>query len=441
MDSRLLDDLIDWLRIPSISTGGGDPEDIQRAANWVIDRIRGAGGSGELVGLGEGNPIAVGELAASRPDAPTILIYGHYDVQSPGPDELWHSPPFDPSIRDGRIYGRGACDDKGNFLPLLHVACAMARAGALPVNVRVLVEGEEEIGSGAVNRWIREDERGADAAIVFDSMIPDPATPAITVGLRGAVMVELSVRTAERNLHSGLYGGSVLNALHALHAALAQVLPGPDGRLREELREGIGRPSDAELESWERLPAGDGLIADAGGRPLSATAGSEYYLRNGADASLDVNEIIGGEPRTIVPAEARAVLSMRLAPGQDPAQMHDVLIGLLRSGLPSGAELEESHAMSAAPTLFSPDEPALLLASEALRKACGVDPVFTRIGGSIPTVAEMAARGYPVIVSGFALAEDRIHAPDESYSLRSLELGEAAAGELYTALASLPARA
>jgi acetylornithine deacetylase/succinyl-diaminopimelate desuccinylase-like protein len=438
MARTLLEDLIDWLRIPSISTGGGDPAAITRAAEWVIERARAAGGEGELVRIGAGNPLAVGELRASTPGAPTILIYGHYDVQGPGEIELWDSPPFEPVVRDDRLYARGACDDKGNFLPLLHVACAMAVAGELPVNVRVLVEGEEEIGSGAVSAWIREDARGADAAIVFDSMIPDPQTPAITVGLRGAVMLQLTVKTAERNLHSGLYGGSVLNALHVLQTILAEVLPGPNGHLREELREGITAPSPAELASWARLPAGEELIAQSGGKPVHPGAGGEYYVHNGADASLDVNELSGGEPRTIVPAQAHATLSMRLAPGQDPKHMRAVLIELLRAALPDGAELEQTSVMVAEPTLFSPEQPALQLAAGALARACGAEPVFLRLGGTIPIVAEMAARGYPVIVSGFALPTDQIHAPNESFALRSLQWGEAAARELYLALAALP---
>src|ERR1700730_16370921 len=252
MEPRLLDELIDWLRIPSVSTGGGEPAAIERAASWVADRVRAAGGGCELVRIGDGNPLAVGELRAADGDAPTVLIYGHYDVQGPGPAELWTSPPFEPEIRDGRLYARGAADDKGNFLPLLHVACAMARADALPVHVRVLVEGEEERAGDAVTAWVREDARRADAAIVFDSGMPDAATPAITIGLRGIVMMHLDVQTAERNLHSGMYGGSVLNALHVLHGLLAQVLPGPDGRVREELRAGIRPPARAELESWKR---------------------------------------------------------------------------------------------------------------------------------------------------------------------------------------------
>ena len=438
MDGALLDELVDWLRIPSISTGQGDPLEIRRAADWVVARVHEAGGDGELVRVGDGNPLAVGELRASREGAPTVLIYGHYDVQGPGPLEAWTSPPFEPEVRDGRLYARGAADDKGNFLPLLHAACSLARAGDLPVNVRVLVEGEEEAGGVSVAEWVRADTRGADAAIVFDSGMADPRTPAITVGLRGLVSVGLTVRTASRNLHSGIYGGSVLNALHVLLGQLAAVLPGPDGRVRDELRAGIVPPTDAEVQSWARLPPGEHVLAEVGAAPVHPGAGAEYYIRNGADAALDVNEIRGGEPRTIVPPEAHAAVTLRLAPDQDPQEMAAALERLLRSGLPSGAELELDFAL-ARPALFGVAEPALQLAAAALERACGVPPVFVRSGGSIPIVAEMAQRGYPVIVGGFGLAADAIHAPDESFSLRSLELGEASSYELLRALAALRA--
>ena len=440
MDHKLLDELTDWLAIPSVSTGGGDPAAIERAAVWVLERLHAAGGSGELVRIGDGNPLAVGALAAKDAAAPTVLIYGHYDVQAPGPPELWTTPPFSPEIRDGRVYARGAADDKGNFLPLLHVACAMASAGELPVNIRVLVEGEEETNGDAVTEWVRADAGGADAAIVFDSGMPDPQTPAITIGLRGIVMLTLDVHTAGRNLHSGMYGGSVLNALHVMNHLIAQVLPGPDGRLREELRAGVRPPSPAEIESWKRLLPGAQALAAAGGRPVHPGAGDEYYERNGADSALDVNEVFGGEPRTVVPAHAHATLSMRLAPGQDPDLMLEVLTRLLRDALPDGAELE-LHSHRAPPALFDPDQPALRLAADALRRACGHEPAFMRTGGSIPIVAELAARGYPVIVSGFGLPQDAIHAADESFALSSLEWGEASARELYLALAQLPAHA
>jgi acetylornithine deacetylase/succinyl-diaminopimelate desuccinylase-like protein len=436
MADPLLDDLLDWLRIPSISTGGGDPAELERAAAWVVEKVRAAGGEGEVVATA-GNPLAVGELRAAREDAPTVLIYGHYDVQSTGEDDAWTTPPFAPEIRDGRIWARGASDDKGNFLPLLHVACEMAREGTLPVHVRVLVEGEEEVGGSAVSEWLRADERGADAAIVFDSGMADPGTPAITVGLRGLVMVHFTVRTGRRDLHSGMYGGSVLNAVHVATRMLANVLPGPDGRPREELRAGIAPVADAERASWEKLKPGDEVIAEVGGRPVHAGAGNEYYERNGADASVEVNELVGGEPRTMIPSAAKVTVSVRLAPGQSPREIRPVLEALLTADVPDGAEVIWEGGHDADPALFPVDSPVIQIGGRAIASATGMEVAYLRSGGSIPIVAEFANRGIPAIVSGFALPDDDIHAPNESFRLESLELGAAAARELYVALAEL----
>jgi acetylornithine deacetylase/succinyl-diaminopimelate desuccinylase-like protein len=439
VNQALLDELVDWLRIPSISTGGGDPENLERGAAWAAERVRSAGGTAELVRIGSGNPLVVGELRAAREGAPTVLIYGHYDVQGPEPVDAWQSPPFEPTVRDGRLYARGAADDKGNFLPLLHVACELARAGALPVGVRVLIEGEEEVGGQSVAAWLRQDERGADAAIVFDGGMVDANTPAITVGLRGIVQVNMLVRVGRRDLHSGMYGGSVLNALHVLHDMIAAVRPGPDGRVREELRKGIEPPPPAELESWKRLKPGAEVLAEVGGRPLDANAAADFYLRNGADASLDVNYIEAGAPRTVVPAEARATLSLRLAPRQRLAEIEPVLLRLLREAAPPEAEIEFG-GHNGEPVLFDVEAPALQLAKRAIDRATGMETAFVRSGGSIPVVADMAAAGIPAIVSGFTLPDDAFHAPNESYALRSLELGEAAARELLHELAELPPR-
>ena len=432
----ILDELIDWLRIPSISTGEGEPRELERAAGWVLERVRGAGGEADLVTVDGGHPLAVGELRAGEPGAPTVLIYGHYDVQSPGDVAAWTSPPFEPTVRDSRLYARGASDDKGNFLPLLHVACALARDGALPVNVRVLVEGEEEIGGESVARWLRADERGADAAIVFDAGGEEPDVPTVTVGLRGMVQFHVRVRTGERDVHSGLYGGAALNAVHVLTTMLAGVLPGRDGRVRDELRAGIVEPAAAERESWRRLKPGAEVLGDVGARPIDPRAGEEFYERNWADASLDVNEVVAGEPRTVIPASAVATLSLRLAPRQRAAEIAPVLERLLRDAAPPGADVEiAGHFADSA--LFDVDEPVLRLAGQAMERACGTPALFIRSGGSIPIVAELSDRGIPTVVSGFAVPADRIHAPDESYRLRSLELGEASARELFTALAAL----
>jgi len=436
MDRALLDDLVEWLCIPSISTGEGDPADLVRAAEWAADRVRAAGGTAELVTIEGGNPLVVGDLPAADPSAPTVLIYGHYDVQGIGDPAAWTTPAFAPTVRDGRLYARGAADDKGNFLPLLHVACALARDGALPVNVRVLIEGEEEVGGASVARWVAADERGADAAIVFDSGMEDPDTPAITVGLRGIVHTHLVVRTGARDVHQGLYGGAALNALNVLHRILAAVLPDEGGVVRDELAAGVRPPTAVERASWARLTPGARMLAEAGARPVAPGAGEEFHERTGARPAVDLNHTEAGAPRTVLPGEARGAVTLRLAPGQDAGAMQAVFEGLLREALPQGADLELSHHRGE-PSWFDPESPALRLAGEALGRACGAEPVFVRSGGSIPVVADLASAGIPTIVSGFSLPDDAFHAPDESYRLRSLELGEAAAGELLRALAAL----
>jgi len=431
------EELEDWLRIPSVSTGGGDAGALDRACDWVLERIEAAGGSAERVVLDGSNPMAVGELRASRPDAPTVLSYGHYDVQDPGPLDAWESPPFEPTERGGRLYARGAADDKGNFLPLLHVACELARAGELPVNVRLLVEGEEEIGSDSVLRYLREQPPEVDAAIVFDSLMADESTPAINTGARGLVQGPVEVRTAGRDLHSGLYGGAVLNATHVLMEILRELLPGPDGRVRQEFRAGVATPGDAERESWARLPSGAEMLAEAGAVEVTAGAAAEFWERTGAEPALDVNMLSGGEPRTVIPSVARAQVSVRLAPGQRAEQIAAELERLLRAAAPEGVELQV-HLDLSDPALFDAAEPALQLAAGAFERACGTPPAFVRLGGTLPLLAVLAEQGTPTIVSGFALGADAFHAPNESYRLESLRLGELTARELYRSLADLP---
>jgi acetylornithine deacetylase/succinyl-diaminopimelate desuccinylase-like protein len=432
----LFDQLLDWLRIPSISTGGGDPAEIERAAEWAAGHVRRAGGEAQLVRIGAGNPLVVGDLKANRAGAPTVLIYGHYDVQGPGDLSAWTSPPFEPEVRDGRLYARGAGDDKGNFWPLLAAACDLAAAGELPVDVRVVVEGEEEAGSESIAEWIRADERGADAAIVFDSGMADDHTPAITVGLRGLVMAHIEVRTGVRDLHSGIYGGSALNALHVLHRMIGAIVPGPDGAIRDELLAGVRPPAEAERISWERLPLGTQVLSEVGGRPAYPGAADEYYERNGAYPSVEINQVVGGEPRTVVPACAHAAVSIRLAPGQRAEEIRPVAERLLRDAAPADADVTIEWQL-ADPSLFEPDLPALVLAAQALERATGTPPALVRSGGSIPVVAEFAARGIPTIVSGFTLPDDAFHAPDESFLVANLELGARAGRELLLALAAL----
>jgi acetylornithine deacetylase/succinyl-diaminopimelate desuccinylase-like protein len=381
--------------------------------------------------------MAVGELRASRDGAPPVLSYGHYDVQDPGPLDAWESPPFEPTERGGRLYARGAADDKGNFLPLLHVACELARAGELPVNVRFLVEGEEEVGSDALLRHLRDQPPEVDCAIVFDSLMADERTPAINTSVRGLVQGPVEVRTGARDLHSGLYGGAVLNATHVLMDVLREVLPGPDGRIRDELRAGVVAPGDPERESWARLPSGADMLAEAGAKEVTPGAAEEFWVRTGAETSVDVNMLSGGEPRTVIPSVARAQLSARVAPGQSAPELAAELERLLRSAVPDGAELSVEFDL-AEPALFDASDPALQLAAGAFERACGIAPAFVRLGGTLPLLATLADQGVPTIVSGFALGADAFHAPNESYRLESLRLGELTARELYRSLADLP---
>ena len=431
-------ELAEFLRIPSVSTGGGDAAALRRACDWVCERIEGAGGTAAAETVDGGHPMAVGELRAASAGAPTVLAYGHYDVQDPGPLEAWESPPFEPTERDGRLYARGAADDKGNFLPLLHVACQLARAGDLPVNVRFLVEGEEEVGSASVLRRLRDEDPGADCAIVFDSVMADQRTPALTVAARGIVKAAVEVRTGERDLHSGLYGGAALNAAHVLLAMLAAVAPDAEGRVRPELAVGVQPPTEGERESWRRLPPGRKALAAVGARPVAPDAGTSFYDRTGAVPAVDVNMVATGEARTIVPARARGYVSLRLAPGQRAEAMGGELERLLREAAPAAADVEVELEL-ADPALFDPGEPALRLAAAALERACGTPPVLLRLGGTLPLLAVLAERKIPTIVSGFVLGADAIHAPNESFRLESLRLGERAAGELYRALGGLNA--
>jgi acetylornithine deacetylase/succinyl-diaminopimelate desuccinylase-like protein len=435
---NLLDQLVEWLRIPSISSGGGDPEDLVRAAEWARNYITAAGGEAEVI-PGDVNPLVVGDLRAADPGAPTVLIYGHYDVQSADPVEAWTTPPFEPEIRGDRLFGRGAADDKGNFFPLLYVACELAREDKLPVNVRVLVEGEEEAAGESVVNWVLADERGADVAIVFDGGMLDDSTPAITLGVRGIVSAAVDVRTARGDLHSGLFGGTVLNATHVLTQMLEAVLPGPDGRLRTELRAGLVEPAEDERKAWAQLPSAAEVFEQIGGTPIHEGSAETYYEQNWADASIDINGIAGGDAvqvRTIIPAAASAKLSMRLSPNQRHSEMGPVLEDLLRSAAPKGAEVDITwHGCD--PAAFDPAEPALRLGAEALAEACGATPALIRSGGSIPVLAAFAERGIPTILSGFTGSEDNFHAPDESFRLESLRLGEASARSLYKHLAKL----
>ncbi len=438
--SDWFEELSEFLRIPSISAEASHSDDVLRAGAWVCDLVRGAGGECELIDW-HGQPLAVGEIRASvQPDrAPTVLSYGHFDVQPADPLELWESPPFEPELRGGYLYGRGVADDKGQLYMLLAAARELAAAGELPVNVRFACDGEEETGGHSIVEFIQADTRGADAAIIFDVGMIRRGLPAFTVATRGMIYFHLELRTGERDLHSGIYGGAALNAAHALVQTLSAVIA-TDGRLAEALRAGIVPPTEVELAGWRELPAGANELADQGARPADPTAAEEFYRRTFAEPALDINGVVSGSPdavKTVIPSVAAANLSVRLAPGQQPEVIAAALERILREAAPPGAELTLDLKNAAPAGIVPADARAVLLGLDAFERALGIRPPLIRSGGSLPIVAALAERGIPTIITGFSLPDANVHAPNERLLAEYVPLGTAAAKSLYESLGEL----
>jgi acetylornithine deacetylase/succinyl-diaminopimelate desuccinylase-like protein len=439
VDEAWLAELSEFLRIPSVSADEAHTEDVQKAGEWVCEFVRGAGGEAELVQT-ETHPLALGELQASSGDgAPTVIVYGHFDVQPPPPLELWESDPFEATVRGDRLYARGVADDKGQLYMLLKAAEQLAAENALPVNLRVCCDGEEETGGHSIVDFLAEDERGGDACVIYDSAMLRRDVPVFNVATRGLVYFHLRVSTGKRDLHSGIYGGAALNAMHALVQALSAVLP-RDGRLPEPLRAGIAQPTDAELAGWSQLGPGAEELAGQGARPADGGAAEEFYLRTFAEPALDVNGIEGGSPhlqKTVLPVVAEANLSIRLAPGQDPETIAGEVERLLREAAPEGAELDFQRLAMAPPGLVDPDSRAVQLGLDAFERALRVRPLLVRSGGTLPIVPALADKGIPTILTGFALPDSNIHSPNENIPVEYVPLGVAAARELFTAFAGL----
>jgi acetylornithine deacetylase/succinyl-diaminopimelate desuccinylase-like protein len=436
----LLDELAGLIAIPSISADPAHAGDVRRAAEWVTDFIRGAGGDAKVVDW-EGSPLVVGEFRASNgaDSAPTVLAYGHFDVQPPDPLEEWQSGPFELDVRDGWVYGRGMADDKGQLYLLLKAAAELAAAGALPVNVRFACDGEEEVGGHSIIEFLAADGRDADVCVIFDADMPAQGVPSFEVATRGIVYMHVRIRTAERDLHSGMYGGAALNATHALLQALSGVLP-RDGRLPEPLRAGLIPPTQEELDAWRSLAGGAEVLADQGARPADPTAADEFYLRTWAEPALDVNGLAGGSAmlqKTVLPALAEANLSIRLVAGQDPDEIFSAVEQLIQEGAPAGADVELQRWASAPAGLVDPGSASIRLAGDAFERALGRRPLLLRSGGSLPIVPALSDRGIPVIVTGFALPDSNIHSPNERLLLEYLPLGVATARELFLGLAAL----
>jgi acetylornithine deacetylase/succinyl-diaminopimelate desuccinylase-like protein len=439
LPASALAELQSLLAIPSVSADPTRADDVREAADWILAAVCRAGGSGELVTRGA-SVLVDATVAAGRPGAPTILCYGHFDVQPPGELSEWIAEPFAATVADDEwVVGRGIADDKGQLWLLIRAATELAAEGALPVNVRFVCDGEEEIGGTAVVDHLAEHADGAAACVIFDTPKLDEETHVFTTATRGTLYMHVDVSTGAGDLHSGMYGGAALNAVHVLVGALGNLFDGP-AILVPELAVGMVPATEAEQATWADLPPGESQLSERGAVAADARAAREFYRRTWELPSLDVNGVQAGsafQQKTIVVAEAHANLSMRLADGQSAERVAPVVEGLLRRGLPKGARLSFSVLAACDPGRVDPAARPLQLAADAFAAALGRRPKFLRSGGSLPLMPLLQRLGIPAIVTGFAVPSSNMHAPNERMRISDLHDGLAAARATLLALGDL----
>jgi len=431
---RHLEKLQDLLRLPSIANSTDTPDQCQICAEWLAEYITGIGLHAEVAPTA-GKPSV---LASAHVDdgAPTVLIYGHYDVQPPEPLGLWKSDPFEPEIRDGCLYARGAEDNKGQLFTHLMAIEAWRQTTGLPVNVKMLLEGEEEVGSPNLEPFIVDNAArlAADAAVISDSEFFAAGIPSITYALRGLAYVQVVLRGPGGDVHSGLHGGAAANPANAL-ARLLAAMHDDDGRITlEGFYDDVVPVSQDEREAWKELPFDEaqyarqlGLETLAGGE-----AGYSVLERRWGRPTLDCNGLVSGYTgpgtKTIIPAEAHAKISMRLVPNQDPDRVVEAMRRFVAENAPPGTRAEVTVSAKARPVLLATDSPAMDAARDALREAFEAETALIRCGASVP-VTEMFQRllGLDAVLMGFGLPDDNVHAPNERFPLGQLWSGSVSA--------------
>jgi acetylornithine deacetylase/succinyl-diaminopimelate desuccinylase-like protein len=435
---RMLEELKALLRIPSISTDPAHDPDCRRAAEWVGNHLRALGCPRVDYLASDTHPVVWAEGPAA-PGKPTVLVYGHYDVQPPDPLDEWTSPPFEPTVRDGNIYARGATDDKGQTFSIIKAFEAVLAQGAPPVNLRFLIEGQEESGSKVLFDLLgREPERvRADAVLVADTPYYAPGWPAVETGLRGLCYAEIRVRTARADLHSGLYGGAAPNA-HETLARILSALKGPDGRIRiPGLYEQVERPSKQVRDAWSKLPFNERRFTreEVGAKALTGLTKYSVFERLWALPTFEIHGIKGGftgaGAKTVIPAEATAKVSLRLVPKQTEKKVQKLLAKAVKAASPAYADVTVTFVHGADPVVVDVESPPIELLSRAFKEVEGRGVVPVRSGGSIPIVPELGKAGAPVILSGIGLPDDRLHAPDEKLNVEQIWKGVRVFGRFF----------
>jgi acetylornithine deacetylase/succinyl-diaminopimelate desuccinylase-like protein len=424
--SEFIEGLRTFLRIPSVSTLPEHKSDVRRAAEFVRAELRAAGMDVAELIEGQGNPLVYAEWL-NAPGKPTILFYGHYDVQPPDPLDEWKSPPFEPEVRGSDIFARGSSDDKGQtYIQIKAVEGLLKTTGRLPVNVKFLIEGEEETGGEHIEEYVksRPPRLKADAAVVCDTEMFAPNLPTICIGLRGIVYGDLIVEGANHDLHSGVYGGAAPNPMQAL-AEILCALKDRDGRLLiPGFYDRVVPPDPKEREAWARLPFDEKEYTEKemGARELVGERGIPLFERLWARPTLEVHGIRGGftgeGAKTVIPARAVAKLSTRLVADQRPAEALQQLRAAVKAACPKGVTAEFKVIHTGAPSLTNPDNRYIHAAAEAMRQVFGKDTVYIRSGGSIPIVGLFDQYlGVPSVMMGFGLPDDNLHAPNEKFHL------------------------
>ena len=424
--SDYLEGLKAFLRIPSISTLSEHKPDIQRAAEFVRNELQKAGLQQAQLIEGKGNPLVYAEWLGA-PGKPTILFYGHYDVQPPDPLDEWKSPPFDPAIRNDNIYARGSADDKGQtYILIKAVEGLLKQHGRLPVNVKFLIEGEEEVGGEHIESYVagKPARIKADAAVICDTEMFAPELPTICVGLRGIVYGELFVQGADHDLHSGVYGGAAPNAIQAV-AEIVSTLKDRDGHIKiPGFYDRVQAPSPKERAAWAKLPFDEEEYRkkEVGSKALTGEPEVPLLERTWARPTLEVHGIRGGfvgeGAKTVIPARAVAKISMRLVADQRPEEATAQLQKAIAAACPKGVTAEYKLIHSARPSLVNPDSRFIQAAAEAMKQVFGKETVYIRSGGSIPIVAAFDEfLGIPSVMMGYGLPDDNLHAPNEKMHL------------------------
>jgi acetylornithine deacetylase/succinyl-diaminopimelate desuccinylase-like protein len=431
--SRFEAELLDFLRIPSVSALPQHAADVLRAGEWVAERMRAAGIEGVRVLPTAGHPVVYGEWLHA-PNKPTVLIYGHFDTQPADPLELWETPPFEPHVRDGNVYARGASDDKGNmFAPILAVEALLKTSGTLPVNLKFFFEGQEEIGSPHIPPFLAEHKQlfACDLVVSADGGQYSETEPETLIGLRGAAGVQIDVRGPNRDLHSGMYGGAVNNPIHALAAVLAS-MRGSDGRiLVEGFYDGVTPPTDEERRQIAAVPFDEEeLLADLGIEALWGEAGFTPRERTWIRPTLEIVGIWGGFQgegvKTVLPAEAHAKITTRLVPGQDPARIPQLIAAHVERVAPPGVTVEVAPLqLVGKPYLMPADHWGNQAAREVLTAMYGRQPYYARSGGSIPVCTLFLEQlGAYTVNFAFGLGDERQHSPNEFFRLSSFRRGQ-----------------